>query len=202
MDRFVLEVPNFCPLELCKELTTAFESVEDTIEPGELLYYANNKLIYHSKKPNTELQLSMHPAFKWLDSKVSEYVSKAYKLYLKHLYREFDQNKKPFPHIFERVFETKSVTDRGYGIQKIKRGGSYEWHIDDFPDEPGSFVQLIIYLNTLEPNEGGTTELANGRKIRPEMGKLLVWPCSWTFPHCGNEVKAEYKYILTTLITL
>ena len=203
MDRFVLEVPNFFPLELCKEITTAFESVEDTIEPGDLEYYSNGKIIYRSKKPNKEVKLCRNLSFKHLDSKVRKYITKAYKLYLEHLHHEFDHNKKPFPHIFSSILEIKGATDHGYNVHQIKRGGSYEWHIDDVPHiQKSRFVQLIVYLNTLEPNEGGTTEFVNGRKIRPEAGKLLMWPCSWTFPHCGNEVKAKYKYILITHITL
>lgn len=42
--------------------------------------------------------------------------------------------------------------------------------------------------------------LINGRKVKPEAGKVLVYPCSWTFPHTGAEVKYGSKYMCTTTI--
>ena len=63
------------------------------------------------------------------------------------------------------------------------------------------FIQLIFYLNTLQENQGGCTEFIDGKKVRPEMGKVLMYPCSWTFPHKGCEILDGYKYICTTTIS-
>jgi len=34
-------------------------------------------------------------------------------------------------------------------------------------------------------------------KIKPEMGKTLIWPAEWTHAHAGEILKTETKYIIT-----
>jgi hypothetical protein len=53
-----------------------------------------------------------------------------------------------------------------------------------------------VYLNTLETDEGGTTEFVNRRSIRPETGKMTIFPTTWPFIHTGRLIKADAKYIL------
>ena len=60
-----------------------------------------------------------------------------------------------------------------------------------------------MYLNTLDYNEGGITEFINGRKIKPDIGKILIFPSNWSFVHRGQEVKSKViKYTITTSINL
>ena len=198
MDRFILEIPNFLPPDLCKEIIDRFKSIEHTLERGTLRYIVGDKY-EQFKKPNLECYISTNTLFCDLDSKLSNYFTTACKMYVEHLKCEFDVNKKPLPHALIEVISTKNVSDRGYLLQKISPGLSYEWHVDSQPHIPGSFIQFILYLNTLELHEGGTTEFANGRKVKPEIGKLLIFPCSWTFPHSGNEVKCKDKFIISTI---
>ena len=89
---------------------------------------------------------------------------------------------------------TFKIKQMGYCVHKIKKGDKYGWHHDGILGYP-TFVQMIFYLNTLEEDEGGCTEFIDGKKVRPEVGKILVFPQSWLFPHCGNEVKNKPKYI-------
>ena len=56
-------------------------------------------------------------------------------------------------------------------------------------------LTFLFYLNTLE--EGGHTEFWGNYKIKPETGKLLLFPASWTFPHCGKTPISDNKYIIT-----
>ena len=35
------------------------------------------------------------------------------------------------------------------------------------------------------------------KTIKPEAGKLLLFPASWTFPHCGQMPISHDKYIIT-----
>ena len=44
---------------------------------------------------------------------------------------------------------------------------------------------------------GGETEIWDSHKIKPECGKLLLFPSCWTFPHRGNVPISGNKYILT-----
>jgi hypothetical protein len=83
-------------------------------------------------------------------------------------------------------------------IQKyIKNEGIYTYH-NDFNYEPCRYrlITFIFYLNSID--HGGETEFKNGKyKIKPEQGKLLLFPASWTYPHCGKTPYSEDKYIIT-----
>lgn len=87
----------------------------------------------------------------------------------------------------------------GFMMQRyIKNTGRYIYHHDFAADHKNSKHRVITYLwylNTVE--EGGETELFGDYKIKPEKGKLLLFPASWTFPHCGKMPISDNKYIIT-----
>ena len=56
---------------------------------------------------------------------------------------------------------------------------------------------MQLYLNTIE--DGGETEfLYQGKRVKAEQGKLLIWPAGFTHVHRGNPPLKESKYILTS----
>lgn len=91
--------------------------------------------------------------------------------------------------------------DMGYGIQRYNPGEYYHWHIDggshDF-----SHRQLVAlwYLNDV-PGPGGETEfLFQDIKIKPETGKLVLFPPFWTHEHRAVTLNEGVKYIATTWV--
>lgn len=90
-----------------------------------------------------------------------------------------------------------NITDNGYHIQKyIKGDGFYKWH-NDFSigsEKSCRIITFLFYLNDVE--EGGETYFYNG-KIKPETGKLLLFPATWTYNHKGNMPISNDKYIIT-----
>ena len=57
-------------------------------------------------------------------------------------------------------------------------------------------LTYLFYLNDID--EGGETEFFGGDiKIIPKAGKLIIFPASWTFPHCGKMPISSNKYIIT-----
>ena len=91
--------------------------------------------------------------------------------------------------------------DMGYGIQRTLPGEHYHWHIDGGSHE-FSQRQLVAvwYLNDV-PGPGGETEfLFQNLKIRPQAGKLLLFPPFWTHEHRGVTLQAGVKYIATTWV--
>ena len=87
-------------------------------------------------------------------------------------------------------------------MQKYKSNvGFYQYHHDSHyaKDEPNirtRILTFIWYLNNVD--EGGETEFFKGRiKIKPEKGKLLFFPSTWTFMHKGNMPISGNKYIVT-----
>jgi hypothetical protein len=90
-----------------------------------------------------------------------------------------------------------NVTDTGYQIQKyIKGDGFYNWHHDFLINNNDScrIVTFLFYLNDVE--EGGDTFFYNG-KVKPEAGKLILFPATWTYNHKGNMPISNDKYIVT-----
>jgi hypothetical protein len=102
-----------------------------------------------------------------------------------------------FKFLNENIFTVKN-----YMIQKYDKGiGRYVYH-NDFSCEHNSeqkiiyrVITFIWYLNDV--NEGGETEFWGQYKIKPERGKLIFFPASWTFPHCGKMPISDNKYIIT-----
>ena len=77
-------------------------------------------------------------------------------------------------------------------------GGFHRWHYDNngFTVMEREFV-IISYLN--DDFEGGETEfLYQGVRVKPEKGKTVVFPASYTHMHRGNPPIAGNKYIATT----
>jgi hypothetical protein len=89
--------------------------------------------------------------------------------------------------------------DSGYQIQKTTPGGFYVLHNDYHcvRDNPqyARMVTYIWYLNDVD--EGGHTEFITGERIKPEQGKLLLFPSTWTFAHKGTPPVSNTKYICT-----
>jgi len=81
-----------------------------------------------------------------------------------------------------------------------KNDGHFDCHIDQGPG--GNVTRtfaVIIYLNDVD--EGGETEFPNFNiKVKPEKGKVLIFPCNYLFPHSGNTPISGEKYIATAFI--
>jgi hypothetical protein len=99
--------------------------------------------------------------------------------------------------IILNYLKSNIITDTGYQIQKyIKYDGFYTWHNDSAIKNQKSqrIITFLWYLNDVE--EGGETYFYNG-KVKPEAGKLLLFPATWTYNHKGNMPKSDDKYIIT-----
>jgi hypothetical protein len=93
-------------------------------------------------------------------------------------------------------FRMGHINDTGYQIQRTCPGEYYHWHQDfDFDGNRARLLTFIWYLNDIHYD--GETEFIDGTKIKPETGKLLIFPATWTHYHRGISPKKEVKYICT-----
>lgn len=200
MNKFVLEIPDVVPPELCTSIIRKFENDERKVE-GSFTYPVGDQLVTR-KKNNFELSSTNLEGWKDVNKLFLDYTVKAYEAYSKHLKSTFDAYGDPNYPVYDRqLIQRNQILCTGFPIQRIGKGDLYDWHHDgDLTRQ--YFIQVIFYLNTLQENQGGCTEFIDGRKVRPEVGKVLVYPCSWTFPHKGGEVLDGYKYICTTTISI
>ena len=62
------------------------------------------------------------------------------------------------------------------------------------------YLAFLIYLND-DFKGGETTFPYNKLTIKPETGKVLVFPPTWQYPHSGLPVKSgNPKYIMSTYL--
>ncbi len=90
-----------------------------------------------------------------------------------------------------------------YSVRVYYKGqGKFLEHVDQSagPNVIRTFG-IILYLNTVE--EGGETDFMDYKlKIKPEAGKLVIFPCNYLFRHEGTVPLSEDKYIITSFLNL
>ena len=193
----ILELPNFVPQSLCKKMIQIFENAPNQ-KPGTVTYGDDRRVI-----PEQKISIDSCPCPTCIPEAEHEYkecvkfIESALELYKLQIKNEYEYKQKL--HTFEQILDSRLKCKFEPSVQKQPKGGKYAWHYD-WGDGVGHFVVIMIYLNTLEPDEGGCTEFGNGRKVRPECGKVVIWPATWAYPHCGNEVKGESKYTIVSSI--
>ena len=201
MDKFILEIPNVFSSELCKNIINKFENdtqnqVKGALEGGDGRAYLNEEW-----KSSTELNVLTSPGWEIANTKIQYYLKNAIHTYVEHVKgilkdAGIDEDGDMDFVLDHTIFPLEIGPS---SIQRIEKGKHYRWHQDYIPGEHRVFT-CFVYLNTLETNEGGTTEFVNGRSIKPEVGKLTIFPTTWPFIHTGRLIKADAKYIMVTNI--
>ena len=90
-----------------------------------------------------------------------------------------------------------------YSVRVYYKGqGKFLEHVDQSagPNVIRTFG-VILYLNTVD--EGGSTDFKDYKlKVKPEAGKLIIFPCNYLFRHEGTVPLSEDKYIITSFLNL
>ena len=178
---FIFVVPESLPGELCREMVRRFEACGPEQYAGRVGHHA---ALDPSVKRSTDLVMSGKAHWKDLDGALFRSLVAA----LGALTRRH-----PF---FGGRFK-----DVGYAMQRTAPGEFYHWHIDGGSHEL-SHRQLVAiwYLNDVE-GPGGETEFRHQAvKVKPEEGKLLLFPPFWTHEHRGAVLGRGVKYIATTWV--
>lgn len=87
----------------------------------------------------------------------------------------------------------------GYQMQRSNKGeGYFNWHTDNNEQDMAMFrvIAPIFYLNDVE--SGGETQFKyQDINIKPEQGKLVIFPATWKYLHRGAKPLSNDKYIIT-----
>jgi Rps23 Pro-64 3,4-dihydroxylase Tpa1-like proline 4-hydroxylase len=180
-DTFIFEKPHALSEEICQLAIERFEQYSDEQYEGRI---GQNVGKDRSIKKTTDLVVSGKPHWKDIDRALFRSLGQAI-LEFRETYPYF---KGPFK-------------DMGYGIQRYNAGEHYHWHIDG-GSHNFSQRQLVAlwYLNDV-PGPGGETEfLFQNIKIKPEQGKLVLFPPFWTHEHRAVTLQKGVKYIATTWV--
>jgi Rps23 Pro-64 3,4-dihydroxylase Tpa1-like proline 4-hydroxylase len=178
---FIFEKHRALSPEVCGLAIERFEQLKEEQYEGRI---GQNVGKDRSVKKTTDLVVSGKPHWKDIDQALFRSIGEAI-LEFREAYPYF---KGPFK-------------DMGYGIQRYNPGEHYHWHIDGGSHE-FSQRQLVAlwYLNDV-PGPGGETEfLFQDLKIRPEQGKLVLFPPFWTHEHRAVTLREGIKYIATTWV--
>ena len=178
---FIFEQKNALPAALCDDMVRRFEENTDDQYQGRIGQTASEDT---SIKKTTDLVVSGKDHWKDVDNNLFRSMGIAIK--------EF---REAYPY-FKGPFK-----DMGYAIQRYNPGEFYHWHIDggshDFSQRQ---LVALWYLNDV-PGPGGETEfLFQDIKVKPEKGKLVLFPPFWTHEHRAVTLDEGVKYIATTWI--
>lgn len=178
---YIYQKENSLDKELCDKIIDIFENSQKKYDG------VTNSGIFKHIKNTTDLHFNFEKElFKDIDAKIYSELNK-------NLYAYIDKiNEKC------RTIQYESFTDSGFNIQKyIKNEGQYIYHNDETitKDNRKRLLTYIWYLNDVD--DGGETEFFGSIKIKPQCGKLIIFPASWTFPHSGLTPKSNDKYIIT-----
>ena len=106
----------------------------------------------------------------------------------------------------ERYFDRFPILKNGRYLhlnckfQRSRPGEGYHaWHFENNGDVPYRKLVTMLYLNSV--TEGGETEfLYQKRRIKPQQGRLVIFPAGFTHTHRGNPPLSGDKYILTSWV--
>jgi len=178
---FIYEQQNALSESLCKDMIDRFEAHAEEQYEGRIGQQINKD---QSVKKTTDIVVSGKEHWKDIDRALFQSMGRAI--------LEFRES---FPY-FKGPFK-----DMGYAIQRYLPGEYYHWHIDggshDFSQRQ---LVALWYLNDV-PGPGGETEfLFQDIKVKPETGKLVLFPPFWTHEHRAVTMKEGVKYIATTWV--
>ena len=170
---------NVLDADTCSSLLDIFNQFSDSQE-----------VIKNDRKPNfTQLNLT-------LLSKDSEEVGFIHQHLIK---KTFEYKKEYYKFIDERCFPEQHAFEQ-FRIKKYNNDGedAFDCHVDvkDY-STARRYLSFLWYLNDVA--EGGETVFKD-LTIKPELGKLVIFPPLWMFPHIGKPPISNEKYILTTYL--
>ncbi len=178
---FIFERPQALPGSFCEEVIRRFEASPEYQRPGQIgQTHDDDPLI----KRTTDLVVSDKADWKDVDEMFFRCVAAA----LQEFRSRYPYFKGPFK-------------DMGYQVQRYREGEFYHWHIDGGSHQFSQRQLVVIwYLNDV-PGPGGETEfLYQDVKVKPEQGKMVLFPPFWTHEHRAARVEQGVKYMATTWV--
>lgn len=184
---FIYECDDVFPLDFCNRVIDKFEK-SDLKFKG--MADCNN---ISSVKQSTDLRIYDEPEWVEEEKYFHVMIQKAMKKYETFLLK-MDVDGKVKEELSLMMMDAHIHPPQ---IQKTEPGQYYHWHHDQaYPPQWKKFT-YIIYLNDVEKDSGGTTEFSCGKSIQPKAGKIVFFPCTWTYFHRGKTLEKGVKYIAT-----
>lgn len=189
MTDYIYEYKLSIPTLLCKTIIDLFDD-EDGKREGSTLGGINTNI-----KKTTDFVIPKNNV-KW--EKIEKFLYEELHRNLKKYISSIEGNKFKNNYGMDyKIFENSLIFTETFMIQKYdKKKGRYIYH-NDFSKKHESHrvITFLWYLNTID--QGGETVFWENFKIKPEEGKLILFPATWTYPHTGKMPISDNKYIIT-----
>jgi len=167
---------------LCKEIIRFFDENKKLQKNGVTASGTN-----YTNKKTTDISINPN------DLKNDKY--KCFNSYIDELYKCFIDYQLQWPFLKKMV---KNVDIGSFNVQKYSKGDHFSQIHTERADLKTSnrLFAWMTYLDSVE--DGGTTNFLHyGIKIKPEIGKTLIWPAEWTHAHSGEILNSGEKHIIT-----
>ena len=167
---------------LCKEIIRFFDENEKLQKNGATASGTN-----YTNKKTTDISINPN------DLKNDKY--KCFSSYIDELYKCFIDYQLQWPFLKSLV---KNVDIGTFNVQKYSKGDHFSQIHTERSNLKSSnrLFAWMTYLDSVE--DGGTTNFLHyGIKIKPEIGKTLIWPAEWTHAHSGEILGNGEKHIIT-----
>jgi prolyl 4-hydroxylase len=163
----------------CKFLIELFEDQKD-----------KHEVILNDRKPNfTQFNLTENNNISTKVTNIHNLLIKKTMDYRDLYYETYDKRVFPEKHSFEQFRIKRYIPNENQ---------AFDTHVDVVDHETSRrYISFMWYLNDVD--EGGETQFLN-LMIKPEQGKLIVFPPFWMFPHMGKDPISNPKYILSTYL--
>ena len=179
---FVYRIENNLPGELCEEIIKRFEDDENK-ERG--LIGGSIASEDSAIRRTNNLKITNLDNWNNISDILFENLKKGLEQYADYIFGLIP------PYLVHQIFG-EELKDEGFSIQSMSQNEFYNWHYDELIDGTTPIHRVLTcmwYLNTLDEDDGGCTEMWFGKKIKPKRGTLLIFPSSWPYIHRGAPIK-------------
>ena len=187
--KLIWEQRNSLDKDSCDAIIQDFE--KDPDKKPSIIGFSDTDLI----KKTIGLSISSLESWKKLDAYIFDSVNKSVDSYKLRL-NKINNN------LFLPLYPMYDINDGGYFIEKydVKKEdnteGFFKLHNDFLANELGTrLLTFVIFLNDV--HEGGQTEFIDGTKIKPEVGKIVIFPSNWDMIYKYVAPISNDKYICT-----
>tara|TARA_B100001250_G_C19579530_1_gene691375 strand:+ start:46 stop:657 length:612 start_codon:yes stop_codon:yes gene_type:complete len=179
----IAEYDNILSDEMCDVMIDWFNANEELQDDGAIGTIEGEGVVNNKIKKSR--QSYPHP-----EDSISDLMTEV----IKKTYREYKKD-----HFVPE--DSSMIAVRDYSIRVYdKNDGHFLRHMDQAGVASRLFA-IIMYLNTVD--QGGETEFPDHNvKVKPEKGKVLIFPCNFMFYHQGNTPISGDKWIATAFINL
>ena len=172
LDKFIQTYDSVLTAEQCKNLIEIFERNKDSQESHNTNFYKFN-----------QLNLNTTPGCEILAENFCRSLVKIYEDY------------------FNKLNLRRYIDIAGFEHVRIKKymknsSDEFKTHVDITDKE--SSVRYCIAIAYLNSNNGYTIFPHLNKKIEPLVGRVVVFPPNWMFPHNGKTPTDSNKYIMMT----